>query len=203
MTDPNAGENSPTPETSGAAGDGNLAVPMKLRAFLEGIAAIYDLPEQRRKGVPAPDPRKKAKRARIPAARQNALLVAVAVTSALWAFAALKQPAAEFGILPLAMNGGWHTSDARYRNRAFWIKGDRIAFQIGSDSMEVSIHKITQVDQKIIGGDTLQYTLQYLVDGAPTTWQIQFLERPKPEIRFLNQMGLAWTRTPNSPWPAQ
>jgi hypothetical protein len=69
--------------------------------------------------------------------------------------------------------------------------------------MEVSVHKITQVDQKILAGDTLQYTVQYLVDGSPTIWQIQFLERPKPEIRFLNQKELAWTRAPNSPWPAQ
>lgn len=203
MTDPNAAGGSPPPEPTGTAGDGNLSVPMKLRAFLEGVATIYDLPEQKRQGQAAPHPLKKAKRVVIPRARLNALLAAAAVTSALWALDGIRKPPAEFGILPQAMNGGWRTSDARYRNRAFWIQGDRVAFQTGQDSMEVTIHKITQVEQKILPGDTLQYTVQYLIDGAPTTWAIQFVERPKPEIRFLNQREMAWIPAPNSAWPAQ
>ena len=129
--------------------------------------------------------------------------VEVNANALLWGIDSIRKRPAEFGILPLALNGGWRTTDVRYRDRAFWIKENRIAFQTGRDSMEVTIHQITQVDQKILGGDTLQFTLQYLVDGAPTTWAIQFVERPQPEIRFLNQRELSWTRAPKSEWPAQ
>lgn len=194
----------PPPESTGAAGDGNLSVPMKLRTFLEGVATIYDLPEQRRrKAAQALHPGMKKAKPKIPVARKNALLAAAAVTSVVWALNTIKQPPSEYGILPQAMNGGWHSNDARYRNRAFWIKGDRIAFQIGTDSMELTIHKITKVDQKILGGDTLQYMVEYQVDGAPLTWAIQYIERPKPEIRFVNQRELTWTPTPHSTWPAR
>jgi hypothetical protein len=201
MTQQTPEEETPPVEPTGTAGDGNLAVPMKLKDFLSGVATIYDLPERLRRAARIPHPLKPKAGAKIPAARKNVLLAAAAVTSLLWAVNAIKQPPEEFGILPLAMNGGWQTSDGRYRDRNFWIQGDRIAFETGSDTLPVTIHKITQVDQKILQGDTLQYTLQYLVDGAPTTWEIQYIERPKPEIRFVHQRELAWTPAPNSPWP--
>lgn len=203
MTHPTPNDSNPPPESPGTAGDGNLSVPMKLRTFLEGVATIYDLPEERRRGPALPHPLKKVKPKGIPRARWNAILAAAAVISAIWAWDGIKNSPAEFGALPQVMNGGWRSNDPRYRNRSFWIKGDRIAFQTGSDSLEVTIHTITQVDQLLLPGDTLQFTVQYLVDGAPTTWAIQFVERPKPEIRFLNQRALVWRLAANSPWPTQ
>lgn len=193
----------PPEEKAASAGDGNLRTPMRLRDFLVGVATIYDLPDRFGKPIPAPHPLKKRERQAIPKWRKNLLLAAAAVTSILWAAATIQKRPEQFGMLPEAMNGGWHTADPRYRNRAFWIKGNRIAFQTGGDSLEVTYHQVTQVDQKILAGDTLQYTVQYLVDGTPTTWAVQFVEQPKPAIRFLNQREMIWTPLPGSPWPGQ
>lgn len=196
-------QETPPEEKAASAGDGNLKTPMRLRDFLFGVATIYDLPDRLGQRIPVPHPLKKRERQPIPVWRKNLLLAAAAGTSIWWAIATIQKPPERSGILPEAMNGGWHTTDSRYRNRAFWIKGDRIAFQTGRDSLEVTYHQVTQVDQKILSGDTLQYTVQYLVDGAPTTWVVQFVEQPKPAMRFVNQREMVWTPLPGSSWPGQ
>lgn len=79
-----------------------------------GVGTTYDSPDRFRNAAPAPHPPKKRERPPIPARRKNLLLAAAAVTSILWALATIRKPPEQSGILPKAMNGGWHTGDPRY-----------------------------------------------------------------------------------------
>ena len=183
----------PAAKPTGTAGDGNLAEPMPLDTFLEGVANIYDLaPKEVAPDALPPKP----KRARPTSKRvQQGLAAGVAVS--LIAFFAVKLGSREIqGVLPAPLRGEWMTKYAGYENRLMRISAGELAFQVGRDGDSVTVHKIQHVAQTAQGEDTTNFSVDYEAEGGSVNWQFQYIRRPKPLIRFTHQKELVWMPVP-------
>ncbi len=183
----------PAAKSTGTAGDGNLAEPMPLDTFLEGVANIYDLaPKEVAPDVKPPKP----KRARRTSLRvQQGLAAGVAVS--LVAFFALKLGSTKLqGVLPAPLRGEWTTNHPGYESRRMRISAGELAFQTGRDADSVTVHKIQHVTQTAQGEDTTNFSVDYEAEGGSVNWQFQYIQRPKPVIRFTHQKELIWALVP-------
>ena len=183
----------PAPKPTGTAGDGNLAEPMPLDSFLEGVANIYDLaPKEIAKDVKPP----KIKRVR-PTSRKVQIALAAGVAVSLAGFFAVKlgnRPVQ--GVLPVSLRGEWMTKYPGYEKRLMRISAGELAFQIGADSDSVMVHPIQHVTQSAQGEDTTNFSVDYGAEGGSINWQFQYIHRPKPLIRFTHQKDIIWTPVP-------
>ena len=182
----------PAPPSTGSVGDGNLAEPIKLGEFLEGIAAIYDLPARDVVPSVAPQqPKKTTKRRRSKFELWLVAVPALAVMATLVIRLSLAEP--PLSILPSVLEGGWETTNVDYRDREFWLSATRVAFQTGPYPEDVTVHPIRRVIQTTARGDTTDFAIDYESEGGVVTWKFQFTSSPKPVIRFVNQKALIWT----------
>ncbi len=183
----------PAAKPTGTAGDGNLAEPMPLDQFLEGVANIYDLAPK--EVVPEALP-PKPKRAR-PTSKRVQQALAAGVALSLVTFFAVKLGSTQVqGALPAPLRGDWTTTHAGYEHRMMKISAGELAFQVGADSDSVTVHKIQHVAQTSQGDDTTNFSVDYEADGGSVNWQFQYIRRPKPTIRFTHQKDLIWTPAP-------
>lgn len=183
----------PAAKPTGTAGDGNLAEPMPLDAFLEGVANIYDLAPK--EVVPDALP-PKPKRAR-PTPKRIQQMLAAGVALSLVTFFAVKLGSTQVqGALPAPLRGDWVTDHTGYENRKMTISAGELAFQVGGDADSVTVHKIQHVTQTSQGEDTTNFSVDYEADGGSVNWQFQYIRRPKPIIRFTHQKELIWTPAP-------
>ena len=162
----------PAAKPTGTAGDGNLAEPMPLDTFLEGVANIYDLaPKEVAPDALPPKP----KRARPTSKRvQQGLAAGVAVS--LIAFFAVKLGSREIqGVLPAPLRGEWMTKYAGYENRLMRISAGELAFQVGRDGDSVTVHKIQHVAHTAQGEDTTNFSVDYEAEGGSVNWQFQVI----------------------------
>jgi hypothetical protein len=183
----------PVAKPTGTAGDGNLAEPMPLDQFLEGVANIYDLaPKEVAPDVLPPKP----KRVR-PTSKRVQQALAAGVALSLVAFFGVKLSSTEIqGVLPTALRGEWVTKHPGYEKRLMRISAGELTFQVGRDADSVTIHKIQHVTQTSQGEDTTNFSVDYEADGGSVNWQFQYIQRPKPIIRFQHQKELIWTPVP-------
>ena len=183
----------PAAKPTGTAGDGNLAEPMPLDAFLEGVANIYDLaPKEVAPDIEPP----KLKRVR-PTSKRVQQLLAAGVALSLVAFFGVKLGQREIqGVLPAPLRGDWITKHAGYENRLMRISAGELAFQVGREADSVTTHKIQHVTQTSQGEDTTSFSVDYEAEGGSVNWQFQYIRTPKPTIRFQHQKELIWTPAP-------
>ena len=183
----------PTAKPTGTAGDGNLAEPMPLDTFLEGVANIYDLaPKEVAPDILPPKP----KRVR-PTSKRVQQGLAAGVALSLIAFFAVRLGRTEVqGALPAALRGEWVTKHPGYENRLMRISAGKLAFQVGRDADSVTTHRIQHVTQTSQGEDTTNFSVDYEAEGGSVTWQFQYTRNPKPVIRFTHQKELIWTPLP-------
>lgn len=189
----------PEPKTapSGSVGDGNLAEPMKIRDFFEGVATIYDLPAREVAAAPvapaAPVLSTEAKARRRVAERRLAAVLALAVLLALVVGIARQEPVS---ILPSNLYGGWSTNHSGYQDRGFWLTATSLTIRTGPDPDEATVHPIRRVLQLPSRGDTIDFAVDYEAEGGMVTWKFQYVHSASPTIRFLNQKDLVWTPVP-------
>lgn len=190
----------PAAKPTGSAGDGNLAEPMPLDAFLEGVATIYDLAPK--KVVPDVLP-PKPKRARPTSKRvQQGLAAGVALSLAVFFAVKLGQRQVQ-GALPSPLRGQWMTKQPGYEGRVMRISASELAFQIGRDADSLTVHRIQHVTQTAQGEDTTNFSVDYEAEGGSINWQFQYIQRPKPIIRFTHQRELIWTPAPEGSTPGR
>lgn len=183
----------PAAKPTGTAGDGNLAEPMPLDAFLEGVANIYDLaPKEVAPDIKPPTP----KRVR-PSSKRVQQGLAAGVALSIIAFFAVKLGHTEVqGALPAPLRGDWTTTHAGYEKRLMHISAGELAFQVGKNADSVTVHKIQHVKQSSRGEDTTDFSVDYESEGGSVNWQFQYIQRPKPVIRFTHQKDILWTPVP-------
>ncbi len=178
---------------TGTAGDGNLAEPMPLDQFLEGVANIYDLAPKE----VAPDVKPPVIKRSRPTSKRVQQGLAAGVALSLIAFFAVRLAHTEVqGALPAPLRGEWVTDHPGYEHRVMRISASELAFQVGRDADSVTIHKIQHVTQASQGQDTTNFSVDYESDGGSMTWQFQYIQRPKPTIRFQHQKDLIWNLKP-------
>lgn len=183
----------PAPMPTGSAGDGNLAEPMPLGMFLQGIATIYDLaPKAIKKVVKRPTPRT------TPREKFSRPLAAALALSFVALFAVRLSNARVQGALPFPLRGEWTTTNPGYSDRRFSITSSQLTFKIGLDADSVTVHPIRHVTQTAVGEDTTNFVVEYEVEGALATWAFEYVQRPKPVIRFHNQKEIVWTQVPEA-----
>jgi hypothetical protein len=162
--------------------DGDLANPLSLGEFFEGLGGLMRLPPKSGK---APMPARKTRRA------GRLLLPALAVGFAL-ALTALKpvlKP--ERGELPFGLAGHWATIATNYSDRGLEFFPDRIVFQAGPGPGDRTEHLISRVRSRQVG-DTTLITLSYLEAGAPFDLSLKYASTPERGLRFTNQDYLVW-----------
>ena len=179
----------PAPAPTGSAGDGNLAEPMPLGMFLQGIASIYDLaPKAIKRVIKRPKAIANARPEKF--SRPLAGILALSVI----AFFAVRLSGIETqGVLPVPLRLEWTTEDPSYKDRGFIIAASTLTFRTGARADSFTVHKIRHVTQSASGEDTTNFSVDYETEGELVTWKFQYIQRPKPTIRFTNQKDLVWT----------
>lgn len=192
MTDPKVMAHAIEAEkkSKGSVGDGNLAEPIEMEEFFEGIAAIYDLPEREVEAPPPPVVVPPAERRRLRKRERNLLAAAGVLCMGLLGFGLFRK--ATVGAIPPALVGEWVTSDAKYAGRAFVINGKTVGFQTGPEAGNQA-YPISSVEQITGPGDTLHFTVAYKANGGDLTWAFDYTWVPEPTIRFANQKNMLWT----------
>jgi len=186
----------PTGYVTGIA-DGNLSTPVKLRDYLVGVGTVFRLPRRDHKQERADAKALEAKkvRFRIPVRQITMALAPVAV-------AALGYFAWENWLssvpIPSAVVGTWSTNDGKYAGRNFWLNQTAVAFQNGEKSDQFSVHDVKRVKARQVA-DTLFLSVDYEQDGSPITLSIAYRDMPRPEIRFVNQPDIRWSRSGEAP----
>jgi hypothetical protein len=190
-----AGSPSPGPNYVTGIADGNLATPIRLRDYLNGVGVVFRLSKRnRKKEQQEAEAAKERRRIHIPV-RKLMLAVAPAIVGYLGYTA--------YGLfsgdpLPVEVNGTWSTSDGRYAGRNFWINSESVAFQNGKQSADFSIHAIKKVKARQVA-DTLFLAIDYDQEGQPITLSLAYRDIPRPEIRLTNQPSIRWMRTGEAP----
>lgn len=179
----------PAPTPTGFASDGNLAEPMPLGMFLRGVALIYHLrPKAIQKRVKAP----KAIAGRARPKKLAGPLALMLVISVVALFGVRFSSGETQGVLPMPLRAEWTTEDPDYKNRGFTISASALTFRTGADADSFTVHKIRHVTQSASGEDTTNFAIDYESEGGLVTWEFQYIQRPKPTIRFTHQKDLVW-----------
>ncbi|MEZ4457252.1 MAG: hypothetical protein R2882_12015 [Gemmatimonadales bacterium] len=186
----------PTGYVTGIA-DGNLATPVRLRDYLQGVGVVFRLPKRDRKQEAREAAAEEAKkfRIRIPVRQIMMVLAPVAIAAVgyyAWDTFLSSVP------LPSEVVGTWSTEDGRYAGRNFWINQNAVAFQNGEKSDQFSVHPIKRVKTQQTG-DTLKVSVNYEQDGSQITLSFAYRESPLPEVRLTNQPSVRWVRTGKAP----
>ena len=186
----------PTNYVTGIA-DGNLATPVKLRDYLQGLGVVFRLPKRDRTQEAREAKAEAAAkvRIRIPVRQIMMVLAPAALAVAvyyLWDGFLASTP------LPSEISGTWSTEDGRYAGRNFWINQKAVAFQNGAKSDQFSVHPVKRIrsEQR---ADTLFLSVEYEQDGNPITLSFAYRDIPRPEIRLANQPKVRWWRTGGAP----
>jgi hypothetical protein len=179
----------PEPEHSGSAGDGNLATPMPLGSFLQGIANIYDLAPRALKRKPKP-PKIGVKRTeRFSRPIGAALALSVITLVAVGLSSGVTQ-----GVLPSPLRGEWVTENPAYRHRGFIISASELTFRIGAHPDSVTVYPIRAVTQTALDDKTTTFVVDYGIEGETATWKFRYTrEGSSSSIRFDNQKDMVWT----------
>ncbi len=185
----------PTTYVTGIA-DGNLATPMRLRDYLNGVGVVFRLSKRNRKKEQQEAEAEKEERRRIHIPVRKVMMAFAPAVVAYLGYTA-------YGFfsgdpLPTAVNGTWSTSDGRYAGRNFWINPKAVAFQNGKTSTEFSIHSIKKVKARQVA-DTLFLAIDYEQEGQAVTLSLAYRDIPLPEIRLVNQPTIRWMRTGEAP----
>lgn len=188
----------PASYVSGIA-DGNLATPMRLRDYLNGVGVMFRLTKRDRKkeqkeAQKEAEAAKERRRIRIPV-RKLLLAVSPAIVAYL-GYTAYDLFSGD--PLPVEISGTWSTSDGKYSGRNFWINAESVAFQNGQKTSEFSIHPIKKVKSRQVA-DTLFLAIDYEQEGQAITLSLAFRDIPMPEIRLVNQPNIRWMRTGAAP----
>ena len=187
----------PTGYVTGIA-DGNLAVPVRLRDYLQGVGTVFRLPKRDRKreaAEAAAEEEKSKFRIRIPVRQIMTILAPLAIAAAgyyVWDNVLGSVP------MPAQITGTWSTQDGRYAGRNFWINSKAVAFQNGVKSDQFSVHPVKRIRSRQ-AADTLFLTVEYEQDGKPLTLSLAYRDVPQPEIRLANQSKVRWLRTGSAP----
>lgn len=162
--------------------DGDLANPLSLGEFFEGLGGIMQLPPKSgNKPLPARKPRR-VTRLLLPT-------LALGLALALTALQPLLKP--ERGELPLGLTGRWTTRADNYSDRELEFFPDRIVFQAGPAQADRTEHKITRVRSRQVG-DTTLIALSYDEAGARYELSLKYASTPARGLRFTNQDHLVW-----------
>jgi hypothetical protein len=177
----------PSPPTGIA--DGNLAQPIELNDFMQGLGFVFQLPKKRQDAPPTdlaePSP------ARTPRTRPMLLLAGLAVTAVAGYFLLQLPPPAD--PLPPAALGRWVTNDPRYASRGFDLSAESIVFHTGPGQTDLTRHPILGVRVGDKPGTSI-VTVDYALDGEPMTFAFAIVSGPVPVIHLLNQPDIAWIR---------
>ena len=167
--------------------DGDLANPIQLDEFLDGVGEIMRLAPK------TVEPQPKESIARVAGRNWIRLLLPLA-TIVLVAFAIQSAPGEEPSVpLPSSVLGIWSTADPRYANRRFELTRESIAFKHGDRPDDQSVHQISAVRAKQMGDSTL-IRVTYLEAGGSYELSFKYSMVPEPGIRFSHQEELAWRR---------
>lgn len=162
--------------------DGDLANPLSLGEFFEGLGGLMRLPP---KSGNKPPPARKPRRV----TRLLLPTLALGLALALTALKPMIKP--ERGELPFGLTGHWATSADNYSDRGLEFFPDRIVFQAGPAQADRAEHTITRVRSRQVG-DTTLITLSYEEAGAPYELSLKYASTPARGIRFTNQDHLVW-----------
>mgnify|MGYP001444975213 CR=1 FL=1 len=179
--------------------DGNLATPVKLTDYLVGVGVMFRLPKRNRKKERAEAAKAEAAAAkskvRIPvkliATAMLPIVVAVGGYYA-WTNFLASQP------LPQEASGTWSTTDGRYAGRNFWLTESSVAFQNGATSDRFTVHPVKRVQTRQVA-DTTFIEIDYEKEGEAATLSLAYRDRPRPEMRLVNQRAVQWLRTGDAP----
>lgn len=167
--------------------DGDLANPLSLGEFFEGLGGLMQLPPKNSKEPAPPRPPRRVTRLLLP-------MLAVGCALGLTALRPLLTP--ERGELPYGLTGHWATIATNYSDRGLEFLSDRIVFQAGPGPGDRTEHTITRVRTRQVG-DTTLITLSYLDAGAPYELSLKYASTPERGLRFTNQDHLVWRPASN------
>jgi hypothetical protein len=172
--------------------DGELRHPVELPTFLDGVAELMQLPPKASGEGRAAEPEAAAAPRRPASARQTALvsLLVVLVAGVLLA-RALQSPVTT---LPAELQGRWHTDAPNYAGRGLEITTTSLGFQTGEEAAPTPMYPIVRVRRSTTSEGTL-FQVEYLQNGDRAELDFLWQQAAPPEIRFVNQRGLVWTRS--------
>lgn len=169
--------------------DGDLANPIQLDEFLDGVGSMMKLPPRE---LPREEEKKKAEQTAAASPRKWARLV-LALSAVILIPLALQRepPQVASAPLPAGVLGIWSTDDPRYSNRTFEIGSGHIAFKHGDRADDQSLHQIAGVEAVQMGDSSL-FRIKYLEAGGTYELEFKFSRFPKPGIRFTHQEEFVW-----------
>jgi hypothetical protein len=189
-------DNAPTSYVTGIA-DGNLATPVRLRDYLQGVGVVFRLPKRNRKREAAEAAAAEAKKFKVRIPVRRILMALGPIALAVIGYYAWDAFLASVP-LPSEVSGTWSTEDGRYAGRNFWINQNAVAFQNGEKTDQFSVHPVKRIRKQQVA-DTLRLTIDYEEDGKPVTLSLSYQDIPRPEIRLANQPKVYWYRTGSAP----
>ena len=135
------------------------------------------------------------------AARTRTWLPIVAVVVVLGALAWWFVPRPVNDTLPDAMLGAWKTANVGYSDRQIWLAAHEVAFQQGPTTRDISVHRVTKIDETATRGDTVFYRIVYDVGGSTAEWPVALVASGAKALQFVNQRDLVWTPAGGAAWP--
>lgn len=126
------------------------------------------------------------------------IAAAVVLVSALaWSFI----PRSVNSTVPNALHGAWKTANIAYSDRQLWLAAGEVAFQDGPTVRDFSVHRVTEIAETAIKGDTVFYRIVYDVDGRAAEWPVALVTSGVKALQFVNQRDLIWTPAGGAAWP--
>ena len=160
--------------------DGDLATPISLGDFFEGLGGLMQLPDK------APEPVKPAKQR-----RPTRFVLPLAAAGLAILLVALKPNHQADATVPVELLGSWETRSEKYRDRTLEITPTTVVFHNGPAREDWSEHLVTGVQSRQ-AGDTALVTFSYLEAGTDYELSLKYAATPERGIRFTNQDELVW-----------
>jgi hypothetical protein len=177
------------PRRTGIA-DGNLAQPIELDDFFEGLAFVFQLPRRQRAVAPRANVADRTTTA--PTRPAWWVPVALAAVLGVGGFVVLQSRGARDDI-PVAAMGQWVTTDSRYADRAFDLDSTQVVFHAGQGRKAADHHAIEAVRVRA-DGRRKRVNVTYRAEGSPMDFSFWLENDTATVIRFVNQPDIAWTR---------
>ncbi len=172
-----------TPARQSSVKDGDLATPMELRDFLEGVGTTMRLPPKttvRMQAVAAP-----------PVVRtQTPVFLPTLAVCVLAAFAFVELRPAPVGVLPPGLAGTWETTDPRYAGRYLVLSPGRVTQVFPGGQQADSVRAVSTVAR----GGTMAVVISHGGDGAVSELQLGWVQHPVEHLVLRNPEGVRWTR---------